>query len=54
MMASNTIAVLEARADATVDVWNPLAGPEWTMPAGWLTLLVAVCVGACVVAGLAA
>ena len=54
MIASDTMAVLEAPAEAKVDVWNPLAGPDWTMPAGWVTLLVAVGLGACVAAGLLA
>ncbi len=54
MIASDTLAILEARGKAELDGASPLAGPEWTMPAGWLTLLVAVSIGVCVVAGLLA
>ncbi len=52
MMASDTMAVVKARGSAEQDVGSPLAGPEWTMPARWLTLLVAASLGICVAVGL--
>ena len=53
MTAGDTMAAVEARAEVA-EGWNPLAGPEWTMPAGRVTLLVALFLGACAVAGLLA
>ena len=54
MTAGDTMAAVEAHAEARAEGWNPLAGPEWTMPAGRVTLLVALFLGACAVAGLLA
>ena len=52
MMAGDAMAVVEASVEAGTDEWDPLAYPEWTMPAGWVSLLVALSLGACVAAGL--
>lgn len=54
MMASDAMAVVEAAAEPRAEEWDPLAYPEWTMPARWLTLLVALSLGACVAVGLLA
>lgn len=51
MMVGDAMAVVEASRDAECDEWDPLVHPEWTMPAGWLTLLVGLCLGTCVAAG---
>ncbi len=55
-MAGDAMAVVEASREADAEVhmeeaWNPLAQPDWTMPAGWLALLVGAVLGACVAAG---
>jgi len=52
MMAGDTVAVVTARAQAELDDGSALAGPEWTMPARWLTLLVAASIGVCIAVGL--
>ena len=54
MMAGDAMAVVEASAETDGVEWDPLAHPEWTMPAGWLTLLVGLSLGACVAMGLLA
>ena len=55
MMAGDAMAVVEAGAEPCGEACDPLlACPEWTMPAGWLTLLVALTLGACAAAGLLA
>ncbi len=52
MIATDTMVIVKAHGQAELDGANPLAGPEWTMPAGWLTLLVAASIGVCVAIGL--
>ena len=52
MMATDTMVIVKACGQAELDSGSPLAGPEWTMPAGRLTLLVAAFIGVCAAVGL--
>ena len=55
MMASDAMTVVEAAAEPCREECEVLlACPEWTMPAGWVTLLVALSLGVCMVAGVLA
>jgi len=54
MMAGNAVAVVEASAEARYEEQDPLGEPEWTMSAGWLAVVVALALGACVAVGLLA
>ena len=53
MMAGDAMAVVEASREGCDSGWDPFAGPEWTMPVGWLTALTAALLATCVVIGLA-
>jgi len=53
-MAGDAMAVVEASRDECDQGWDMLAGPEWTMPVGWLCVLTGALLAACVAIGLTA